>query len=130
MSTIWTNEKKFFQKKNTYSIVGCSDKLQDNHESNENRLTVFKAKSRVEGLELVQVCEESKHEEDVDLRDQNVLQDVIHLPVAQLMAQNSQNFCKKYNHHLNTKHVQYFNGGIIVVVVVVVVVVVEIFINN
>ena len=86
--------KKVFSEKKTYSIVGCSDKLQDNHKSDENRLTVFKTKSRVEGLELVEVCEESEHEEDVDLRDENVLQDVIHLPVAQLMAQNSQNFCK------------------------------------
>lgn len=41
-------------------------------------------------LVLVEVSEEREHEEDVRLRDDEVLEHVVELPVAELMAQDGQ----------------------------------------
>ena len=72
------------------AVVGRGDELEDDHEPDQNWPFAREPEGGVQDLVLVEIPEESKHEEDVDLADDDILQDMIELPMAKLMGKNSQ----------------------------------------
>ena len=67
-------------------VIRREDVRRDDVETDEDGLTVVETESVVERLVLEQQVEDQKHEEDVELADDNVLGDVVQLPVAKFVS--------------------------------------------
>ena len=74
-----------------HRVVRREDVRRDQIEADEDGLRVVKAERCVKRLVLEQQVEDEEYEQDVHLGDDDVLGDVVQLPMAQFVAQNGQN---------------------------------------
>ena len=71
-----------------YLIVWRKYVLEYNEDSNKNGTNVTKAERVVKDLVFVEKSEDSETQQKVYLRDEHILEDMIELPVTQLVGQH------------------------------------------
>ena len=71
--------------------VRGGDVGEDDHQTYQDGLTVGEPEGLVQRTGLGEISKESEHEKDLDLTNDNVLHDVVELPVAELVSQDGHN---------------------------------------
>ena len=71
-----------------YLIVWRKYVLEYNEDSNKNGTNVTKAERVVKDLVFVEKSEDSETQQKIYLRDEHILEDMIELPVTQLVGQH------------------------------------------